>query len=710
MQRKLLSSLLLAATIIPLAEVQGADSVTELETMVITATRQGMAAKELTHAVTVIDRQQLERQLQTSRNLGEVLAKTVPGMAPASQTLTNFNQSLRGRNLLVLIDGIPQNTNRNISRDLMNIDVENIERIEVLRGGSAVYGSGAAGGVVNIITRRNEDGATTSLGIQSSLTDIGRDGFGYRGAQSLGGSGETFDYGLNLAWESQSAFFDADGDRIAPEPSQGDLSDTDSLSVAGKLRWFLDSGTLTLSANHFDADQDSDYASDPSVAALPDGSVKARAIPGLQLKEQNRTRNSQINLAWSAEQTPLGSMEAQAYYRNYHARFAPFDGRPFSTLKVLSQTQLDSETWGGRLTLNTELSEKNLLRWGLDLSREKSEGPVTTYDGTAYDNSGGLVFIDTGDRTYTPPITQDNIGVFAQIEHDFNDRLRGELGVRYDYVTASFDNFTTLGQGNTIQGGEVSYDDLLFNTGLVYGLSDVAEVYGSFSQGFELPDIGLRLRSVPAGFNISDSQLEPLKNDNYELGIRGDWDHTQASAAIFYSTSDLGQTSIQNMTLFLPRSKERIYGLELTLDHQINTIWKLGGLMSWMEGERFDEAEQRWEALNGYRIPPLQLRAHIEYTPDNQWFHRLQANYSGARDDAFKDQVGFGSREVKSYTTVDYLANYQIDRRNKLSLGIENLLNKDYFTVYSQLLRNDNNTSHIPASGRTLKVNYTYKW
>jgi len=710
MQRKLLSSLLLAATIIPLAEVQGADSVTELETMVITASRQGMAANELTHAVTVIDRKELDRQFQTSRNLGEVLAKTVPGMAPASQTLTNFNQSLRGRNLLVLIDGIPQNTNRNISRDLMNIDVENIERIEVLRGGSAVYGSGAAGGVVNIITRRNEDGATTSLGIQSSLTDIGRDGFGYRGAQSLGGSGETFDYGLNLAWESQSAFFDADGDRIAPEPSQGDLSDTDSLSVAGKLRWFLDSGTLTLSANHLDADQDSDYASDPSVAALPDGSVKARAIPGLQLKEQNRTRNSQINLAWSAEQTPLGSMEAQAYYRNYHARFAPFDGRPFSTLKVLSQTQLDSETWGGRLTLNTELNEKNLLRWGLDLSREKSEGPVTTYDGTTFDSSGGLVFIDTGDRTFMPPITQDNIGAFAQIEHDFNDRLRGELGIRYDYVTASFDNFTTLGQGNAIKGGEVSYDDLLFNTGLVYGLSDVTEVYGSFSQGFELPDIGLRLRSAPAGFNISDSQLEPLKNDNYELGIRGDWDHTQASAAIFYSTSDLGQTSIQNMTLFLPRSKERIYGLELTLDHQINTIWKLGGLMSWMEGERFDEAEQRWEALNGYRIPPLQLRAHIEYTPDNQWFHRLQANYSGARDDAFKDQVGFGSREVKSYTTVDYLANYQIDRRNKLSLGIENLLNKDYFTVYSQLLRNDNNTSHIPASGRTLKVNYTYKW
>lgn len=682
---------------------QESDPITEMEPLVVTATRQGMAANELAHSVTVIDRQQLKNQFQTSRNLGEVLAKTVPGMAPASQTLTNFNQSLRGRNLLVLIDGVPQNTNRNISRDLMTIDVVNIERIEVLRGASAVYGSGAAGGVVNIITRRNETGASTTVGLQSALTGINKKGFGYRGEQYLGGGSDAFDYGLNLAWESQGGFFDADGDRIAPEPSQGDLSDTDSLSLAGKLRWFLDSGTLTLSANHFDAEQDTDFASDPSVAALSPGSVKARAIPGLQLDKQNQTRNSLVNLAWSADQTPLGSLDAQLYYRDYHARFAPFDGRPVSTLQVLSQTLLDSESLGGRLALSTDLSEDSLVRWGMDLSREKSEGPVTTYDGAAFDKSGGRVFADTGDRTFMPPIVQENIGAFAQFENDLNDRLRWELGARYEYVSASFDDFTTLGQGNAIKGGEVSYDDLLFNTGVVFSLSEASELYGNFSQGFELPDIGLRLRSAPAGFNFSDSQLTPLKTDNYELGVRGDWGRTQASAAAFYSTSDLGQTSIQNFTLFVPRSEERIYGLELTLDHQIDARWKLGGLLSWMEGERFDKNDQRWEALNGYRIPPLQLRAYTEYAPSNQWFHRLQVNYSGSRNDAFEDQVGFGSREVKTYTTVDYFTRYQLDQYT-FSLGVENLLNKDYSTVFGQLLRNGDNTSHIAASGATLKA------
>ena len=698
-----------ASPAVVIADTQDPAVKTQMDTLTITATRQNMAVEELTHAVTVIDRQQLDTQFQTSRNLGEVLAKTVPGMAPSSQTLTNFNQSLRGRNLLVLVDGIPQNTNRNVSRDLMNIDASNIERIEVLRGGSAIYGSGAAGGVVNIITRRNESGASTTVGLQSSLSEIDEDGLGYRVEQRLGGGDDKFDYGLNLAWESQGAFFDADGDRIAPEPSQGDLSDTDSLSLAGKLRWHFDTSTLTLSASHFDAEQDTDYGSDPSVTSQTAGSVKAQAIPGLQLDKQNRTRNSLLNLAWSAEQTPLGSLEAQAYYRDNHARFTPFDGRPFSSWNALAQSFIDTETMGARLTLNTAINDNNLVRWGLDLSREESEMPVTTYDGSTYDSSGGLIFVDTGDRTFMPPITQDNLGAFAQFESDFSDSLRWEIGARYEYISASFDNFTTLGQGNAINGGDVSYDDVLFNTGLVYSLNDDTEVYGNFSQGFELPDIGLRLRYANAGFDINSSQLDPLKVDSYEIGSRSDWGDTQASIAVFYNTSDLGQTTIQDFTLALPRSEERIYGIELTLDHRLDAQWKLGGLVTWMEGERYDEGDQRWEALNGYRIPPLQLRAYAEYNPNDQWFHRLQLNYSGSRDDAFEDQVGFGSREVEAYTTVDYHTRYQTGQ-STISLGIENLLNEDYFSVYGQLLRNGNNTSHIPASGIAMKASYQYQW
>lgn len=680
-----------------------------LDDIVSSATRQGLTLRELTHAVTVIDREELETQLTTSRTLGDVLAKTVPGMAPSSQTLTNFNQTLRGRNALVLIDGIPQNTSRNISRDLMNIDASNIERIEVLRGGSAVYGSGAMGGVINIITRRNEPGAVSRVELSNSLSNPSSDGLGYRGEQTLGGASENADYGITLAWEHHGAMFDADGRRIAPEPSQGDLSDTDSLSLGGKVNWYLDAGTLTLSANHFDAEQDTDYLSDPAVNAFPPGSVRARAISGLQLDEQNRTRNTLLNLAWQADDTFLGALDAQLYYRDYHARFTPFDGRPYGTWNALAQSFLDSENLGGRLTLDTQLDEASRLRWGLDLRREKTEMPVTTYDGDAFDASGGKVFIDRGDRTFMPELTQDTAAAFVQLERDLGERLRGDIGVRYERADASFDDFTTLGQGNEIEGGTVEFDDVLFNAGLLYHLSDATDLYADYSQGFELPDIGLQLRYAPAGFSAGDSQLEPIKTDHYELGLRHRWRSGEASLAAFYSTSDLGKPVIDNFAFSQRRAEERIYGLEAEVQADLSEAWRAGGLLSWTEGERYNEGAERWEALNGFRIPPLQLHTFLEYRQDEAWLHRLQFNYSGARDDAFEDGVGFGGRQVEAYTTLDYAARYQ-SGDHTVSLGVENLLNEDYHHVYGQLLRDGKNTSHIPARGATLTLGYRYQW
>lgn len=74
-------------------------------------------------------------------------------MADSSHTITDYGQTLRGRGTLVLLDGMPLNTNRDSARNLASLDPNNIERIEVLRGSSALYGSGATGGIVSITTR-----------------------------------------------------------------------------------------------------------------------------------------------------------------------------------------------------------------------------------------------------------------------------------------------------------------------------------------------------------------------------------------------------------------------------------------------------------------------------------------------------------------------------------------------------------------------------
>jgi iron complex outermembrane receptor protein len=125
--------------------------------IIVTATRTAERLTDIPRSITIVEEEQLEEQTRLTRDLGTILAQQVPGLSVGTQSASNFGQSLRGRNISVLIDGVPQSTNRNAARDLRTIDPSAIERVEVLRGPTAIYGDGATGGVINIITKSGTD-------------------------------------------------------------------------------------------------------------------------------------------------------------------------------------------------------------------------------------------------------------------------------------------------------------------------------------------------------------------------------------------------------------------------------------------------------------------------------------------------------------------------------------------------------------------------
>src|SRR5256885_2042065 len=73
-------------------------------------------------------------------------------------------------------------------------------------------------------------------------------------------------------------------------------------------------------------------------------------------------------------------------------------------------------------------------------------------------------------------------------------------------------------------------------------------------------------------------------------------------------------------------------------------------------------------------------------------------------------KTGFGRYDTRGYTTVDLISQWKIDPKNRVSLGVENLFNRQYFPLYSQLLRSNNNTSRLPAAGTVLKISYAHTW
>lgn len=679
----------------------------------VTATRSAESVAAIPGSITVIDREQVNEQVNLTENIGDALGKLVPGFAPGSQSLSTFGQTLRGRNALVLIDGVPQSTTRNVSRDLTTVDPAAIERIEVIRGATAIYGEGATGGIINIITRRPTEGRlafTTDFGLSASLSHpLGTLGGDIR--QSVSGKYRAFDFLITGAFDRSGGFFDADGDRIPPDPhGQGGPADTNNFNFLGKFGLDLtETQRLGLTVNHFDSEQTTDFASDPSVNRLPLGTQKARAIRGLQLDENQETNNTLFDLNYTNQNLFGSRLQTQVYRRDYLTRFFPFDARAFPIFgRTIFQSRLESKKTGGRLAVETPLPRSWGMTavYGLDYTREHTAQPASIMDPAEFDRSGGLIFRKIGDRTFVPLIKQRNLGAFAQVEWKRFERFLLRGGLRHERIRSSIEDFTTIAN-NPIRGGDLNYTDTLFNVGGVFYATDAVSLFANFAQGFSAPDIGLILRGAPRGASVSTLPFAAQKVDTYETGVRGTWSRAQGSLSLFYNNSDLG-TSSGGFNQPVIRAPERVYGLESTIDLQPEERFRFGGTATWLEGKSDPDLDGNYTYLNSYRIPSVKLTAYVEHDTLPRWRNRLQVLYSGNRN-RFPASARFGEREVEDYATLDYLGSVRVGR-GVLRFGVENLLNNQYFTRESQLLRTGGNASYAAARGAVFSVGYSISY
>jgi iron complex outermembrane receptor protein len=707
--------------VVPEAGQRTAEAVLpQLPAIEVTAQRTNSAMIRPTRQSTAIERDELNQLGQASNTLATVLSKAVPGMADSSRTITDYGQTLRGRNTLVLVDGIPLNTNRDSARNMAALNLASIDKVEVLRGSSAIYGAGASGGIIAVTTRPagGLPYAETTVSLRSPLSRLGSDGLGGEVQHYLSGASGEIDYALNMGLQHIGASYDGKGKRIAPEPSQGDLFDSNNYTFGGKIGLRIDRDQrVQFAASRYVAGQDSDYGSDPSVSRLAAGTAVALPIAGLQLDHQNQLRNTLASVSYQHNNIAGSALSTQLYYRDYFTRFTPFDARAVSTRgNNVDQVMQNSKVFGGRATLDTPLAKDLQLLWGLDFNQERSDMPDDIFDPAAYDASAGKVFQRTRTLMYMPPLTTRSIGGFGQLQYKVNPQWAVEGGLRYEHARARFGDFIPLSQiraasPQQVKGGALSYSAWMSNLGAVFKPGRGHEIYASFSQGFQLPDMGLQIRNATPAFNIASSALEPVKTNNYELGWRGGVGEVQGTLAVFHTTSRLGDVQSFNNGLILTRTAEKITGLEAGVDYLPQaTSWGYGATLTMMQGRETPQGSSRDQIMTGYRIPPTKVTTYVQYKPTAQWSNRLQATYYGARDYRLNGTTSFGRRDVASYTTLDLISSYQLTSQDSVSAGIENLLNRYYLPAYSQLMRNSNNTSRLPASGAVLNISYNHRW
>jgi iron complex outermembrane receptor protein len=699
--------------------------------IVVTATRTEEPITNVPRSVTVINREQLQQQTEISntRNLADILPKIVPGLGvPTQSPILNSTSGLRGRFPQVLIDGVPIKSNLFTSqaRDLNTIDPSAIERIEIVRGPTATYGDGGTGGVINIITRRpSEEKVTTrvEVGVNGSAVNDNFFSDGSTGNDiqfGISGTQDNFDYTISLARNEIGSYFDAQGDRIPND--DGQLSDSTGINVLGKFGINFDSQQrLELTLNHQNNQRDSRFFSDPSVFDIP-GIQKARAIerPAPQPigAESPEDLTTVLNLNYTNNNVFGGSkLQAQVYYRDNLFRGTFFDGRPFGFTGVeIAQFVFNKDLFGGRVQVETPLSSTLALLWGADYSEEDLTFPINSFDPVAFDNSGGRVLRRIDEISNPGNYSVNNLGLFAQLRWDVSEKFLVNGGLRYERFGLSVDDYQTEEFGfipnRDIKGGNINFDDVVFNLGAVYKFTEQFSVFANFAQGFSAPDYSRILANPPEGFTSIDQDLnitQPQKVNNYEIGVRGNWPNVQASLSGFFNESELGLRIIPGQAgrfASIERQPQQIYGLEASLDWQPAKGWGLGSTISWAEGE-FEDATGDSLALSSRDISPLKLTAYLQYETPGGWRNRVQALHVAGRDRAFED--GTDPVEIEGYTTVDFISSIPLFN-GRLSFSVENLLNEQYFPVLSQYLGGFDETLNSAGRGRTIRLGYSLSW
>jgi vitamin B12 transporter len=172
------------------------------ETIIVTATRTEIPLSDAIVPVTVITREDIEMSLAT--DLAELLrfhaGIDIGRNGGPAQATSVFLRGTESNHTLVLIDGVRLNPGTIGGAAVQHIAPEIIERIEIVKGArSALFGTDAIGGVINIITRRTEAAFLE--------TAVGAGSFDSQSAFiSAGNRGDNGDFGITLNWLETAGF------------------------------------------------------------------------------------------------------------------------------------------------------------------------------------------------------------------------------------------------------------------------------------------------------------------------------------------------------------------------------------------------------------------------------------------------------------------------------------------------------------------------
>ncbi|GAB1232292.1 TonB-dependent receptor [Ferrigenium sp. UT4] len=706
-----------------------------LPEVVVTATRSSTAAEFVPAAVTVVNAADIEHKNAT--RLGDALDQ-VPGLylrggalGLSQGTQGTSSMSLRGidqSRTLVLLDGQPLQDAGSGKVNWRVPFVEDIERIEVVPGAfSALYGSNAIGGVINIIGKR-PDHPELSTRVRQGWGDAGgtdaslyfRDKIAEKWGVVAGLGYQDRDSYVNeflvkqpscppppapctpgTAVSGAQATTTRDG---TPAYLVGDLGKTPwrTLNATGKLFYGLNArDTVYAGINHQQTDQRyspfNSYLRDASGNTVSSGTLD---INGQRVALSNydfnlfsfqplREVSTQYRLGYDGmlDEGKLLKIELAKMVREYRYALASPAATWDSGTGTLSDTP--NHALDASAQLSFPLGERHFMVTGMALHRDAVDQQLLAL--SAWRDPASVTAVNSGYHGRS-----STLSVFVQDEFAANEQLKFYVGGRWDEWQTRGDNFSngTAPAANIFPSRTV--DAFSPKVSAVYQIDAALTLRTSYGRSFRAPtNQDLYTTSTSRGRTTSgDPDLQPEHGETWEVG--SDWRPQAESklSATLYSTELRDLIYLQQLSptqsLRINAGRARVNGIEFALETRLNSWLMLAANYARIDSEILENAAD-----------PLSVGKHLTDAPQHIAGLELDAKQGAWNGQLSVRQVGhvYWTAQNKdvvegvpgsydAYTLVNAGAGYDFSKRLQVRLEIGNLFDRKYYAYFLQPRRN----------------------
>ena len=691
----------------------------ELDEIVVTGTRTPKSVDKIPGAVTIVSPEEVQRSLTLTEDATAVLARSVPGYSESSQALSNLGETLRGRTALRLFDGIPQGSPlREGNRQGTFTDLGVIGRIEVINGPSASEGIGAAGGIINYLTKVPEEEGTTGSFSSRYATQFEDDSELWKLGMTVSHKEEAWDMIGAASVLDRGIAYDGEGRTIGMNAS-GSTNDSKADNLFTKFGFNFGEDymqRLQLSIAKFNITGKGNYSwvEGDREAGIPDQAVR---IPPLGALTEFNDFDQYIATYTNADLLG-GGFRIDAYRASQAMRYGTENGldrqdpliAPLNTL--IDQSEIASEKRGFKTSFTySDIFDVAGLeaRFGLDVVEDEAQQRLALTD-----------------RVWVPPMNYESTAPWLQLSWDIGNltlaggfrREDGDLTVD-DYVTTWFRDRRPVG------GGTLSYEENLFNFGGIYRIGEEWSVFASYGEGFSLPNVGIPLRNIQCSNDTAEPNgtqpdgcpndppisvdgildLQALLVENREVGFNWRGERASFGASHYISESDFGSSLVVDpvsQDFVLVRAPTEIKGWEASGEYIISDQWKVTALYSRIRGyTTYGSSGPLSREMGINDISPDKFSGSVNwmFAPGSD----VTLGFTTLMDRDIN--VGRGNEEhTNGYTLLDLTANFDLDRFGRLSVGVENLTDKFYILSWAQI---DFYRNYFAGRGRVVSISHT---